>query len=113
MGRTTLKDIAEKAGVSVTAVSRALSGYPDIGEETRGRILRIAEELNYQPNIAARTLVTHKSGVMGLFVLGRARAKDSPTLFPAGNQRLPDELTEDVYDDGVRPTALLIPKTVY
>ncbi len=36
MGRTTLKDIAEKAGVSVTAVSRALSGYPDIGEETRG-----------------------------------------------------------------------------
>jgi LacI family transcriptional regulator len=75
MSRTTLKDIAEKVGVSVTAVSRALSGYPDISEETRNRIFRIAEELNYQPNIAARTLVTQKSGVLGLFVLGREKGE--------------------------------------
>ncbi len=99
MGRTTLKDIAEKAGVSVTAVSRALSGYPDIGEETRGRILRIAEELNYQPNIAARTLVTQKSGVMGLFVLGRAKGEGFSHPFSGQviNGFL-DELTEDGYD---------------
>ncbi len=99
MSRTTLKDIAEQAGVSVTAVSRALSGYPDISEETRSRILRIACELNYQPNIAARTLVTQKSGVMGLFVLGREKGEGFSHPFSGQviNGFL-DELTEEGYD---------------
>ena len=42
----TIKDIAKRAGVSVTTVSRALNGYKDIRPETRERILRIAEEMN-------------------------------------------------------------------
>ena len=75
MERATLKDIAAKAKVSITAVSRALNGYDDIGEETRNRIIEIARELNYQPNFAARSLVTQRSGVMGLFVLGRVKGE--------------------------------------
>lgn len=99
MSRITLKDIAEETGVSVTAVSRALSGHSDIGKETRDRILRVAEALNYQPNIAARTLVTQKSGVIGLFVLGRAKGEGFSHPFSGQViNGFADELTENGYD---------------
>lgn len=52
----TIFDIAKKAGVSITTVSRALNGYSDVSEKTRQRINQIAEELNYYPSAAARSL---------------------------------------------------------
>jgi LacI family transcriptional regulator len=52
----TIFDIAKKAGVSITTVSRALNGYSDVNEKTRQRIIAIAEELNYYPSAAARSL---------------------------------------------------------
>ncbi|KHO62070.1 transcriptional regulator, LacI family [Thermoanaerobacter sp. YS13] len=64
----TIKDIAKYAGVSVTTVSRALNGYPDVSEETRERIKKIAEQLNYTPNSIARGLVTNKTHTVGLVV---------------------------------------------
>lgn len=64
----TIKDIAKYAGVSVTTVSRALNGYPDVSEETRERIKKIAEQLNYTPNSIARGLVTNKTHTVGLIV---------------------------------------------
>src|SRR5690349_1377494 len=55
----TLKDIAEKAGVSITTVSRILnhreSGIP-IRDETRQRVMSVANELGYKPNLLARGL---------------------------------------------------------
>ncbi len=53
-----IKDIAKKAGVSISTVSYALNGSSKVTEETRTRIQAIAEELNYVPNMAARTLKT-------------------------------------------------------
>lgn len=70
----TIKDIARVVGVSPTAVSRALNNYPDVGEETRRRILKVAEEMNYHPNAIARGLVRNKTDTIGLFVLGRSQA---------------------------------------
>jgi DNA-binding LacI/PurR family transcriptional regulator len=99
MERATLKDIAVRAKVSITAVSRALNGYDDIGEETRNRIIEIAKELNYQPNFTARSLVTQRSGVMGLFVLGRVRGEGFS--HPFSGQIITgilDELTSRGYD---------------
>lgn len=55
---STIKDIAGKAGVSLSTVSRALSGSRSIGAETRERVLKIAQELHYLPNQAARMLVS-------------------------------------------------------
>jgi LacI family transcriptional regulator len=52
----TLREIAQKAGVSIRTVSRALSGAPDIKGATRDRISLIAKELNYTPNPLARGL---------------------------------------------------------
>jgi LacI family transcriptional regulator len=67
-GRTTIRELAKLSGVSVGTVSRALNGYPDVASETRARILRLATELEYTPAAAARTLVTQRSHVVGVFL---------------------------------------------
>ncbi|MCD7036095.1 LacI family transcriptional regulator [Metabacillus sp. GX 13764] len=67
---TTIKDIAKAAGVSVTTVSRALNGYSDVNEKTRKRIVEVAKEMEYSPNILARGLVMNKSKTIGLLVSG-------------------------------------------
>ena len=69
---TTMKDIAERAGVSQTTVSRALNKKADIGKATRDRILAIAQELNYAPNIHARALASGDSRTLGLIVADSA-----------------------------------------
>ena len=64
-----IKDIAKHCGVSTATVSKALNGQPDIGEETRTRILRAADELGYMANASARALKTNRSYNIGvLFV---------------------------------------------
>ncbi len=68
----TMKDIAKKAGVSLTTVSRALNNKSDIGKDTRERILAIAHELNYAPNIHARALASGDSKTLGLIVADSA-----------------------------------------
>ena len=64
----TMKDIARDLGVSVITVSKALRHHADIGERTRERILARAKELNYTPNLAARSLVTGRTDLVGLVV---------------------------------------------
>ena len=66
--RTTIKDIAERAGVSKGAVSYALNGRPGVSEETRDRILAIAEELGWYPNRAARSLSASRADACGLIL---------------------------------------------
>jgi LacI family transcriptional regulator len=65
---TRLKDIAEDLGLSVVTISKVLRDHPDIGAETRKRVLRRMKELNYQPNIAARSLITGRTWTIGLVV---------------------------------------------
>ncbi|MEV0095014.1 LacI family DNA-binding transcriptional regulator [Streptomyces sp. NPDC050738] len=68
--RPTIKDIARRAGVSESAVSFALNGRPGVSQGTRDRVRRVAEELGWQPNSAARALSGERSGCIGL-VLAR------------------------------------------
>jgi LacI family transcriptional regulator len=63
-----LKDIAEDLGVSIITVSKVLRGHSDISEETRQRVLKRMKEMNYQPNLAARALVTGRTLTIGLVV---------------------------------------------
>ncbi len=60
----TIFDIAKKAGVSITTVSRALNGYSDVNENTRQMIVQIAEDLKYYPNAAARSLQGKKTNTI-------------------------------------------------
>ncbi|WP_054956818.1 LacI family DNA-binding transcriptional regulator [Paenibacillus dakarensis] len=63
-----IKDIAKKAGVSISTVSYALNGSSKVTEETSSRILAIAQEMNYIPNAAARTLKKRESKILGVFL---------------------------------------------
>jgi LacI family transcriptional regulator len=65
---TTMKDIARDVGVAVITVSKAIHGHPDISEKTRKRVLDRIKELNYTPNLAARSLVTGRTYLVGLVV---------------------------------------------
>lgn len=75
----TIKEIAERAGVSPSTVSRALAGNPRISAQTRARIQRIIDELGYHPNMNARSLVVKSSGTIGVVL---PRSGDSAFLNP-------------------------------
>jgi DNA-binding LacI/PurR family transcriptional regulator len=64
--RAGIQEVADRAGVSITTVSHALSGKGRIAAGTRERIRRIAEELQYRPHAGARSLAAGKSGLLGL-----------------------------------------------
>ena len=68
--RATTHDVAAKAGVSQPTVSLVLSRNPTarVSAVTRARVLRAAEELGYQPNVVARSLVRRRSYAIGLVV---------------------------------------------
>lgn len=63
-----IEDVAKKAGVSVTTVSRVLNNRGYISQKTRDAVAQAIEELNYQPNEMARSLFRRKSNMIGLII---------------------------------------------
>lgn len=68
MKSVTLKDVAKAAGVSYATVSRALSGSPQIGSDTRERIIKLCDEMGYTTDYVARSMVMKKTDLIGLVV---------------------------------------------
>ena len=66
--QTTIKDIADKLGISPSTVSRALKDHPDIGIETKKAVRELAIELNYRPNAMAISLRNSKSNIIGVVI---------------------------------------------
>jgi len=64
----TMKDIARDLGIGVITVSKVLRNKDDVSEKTRQRVLARVKEVNYTPNLAARSLVTGRSYLVGLVV---------------------------------------------
>ncbi|MTH54135.1 substrate-binding domain-containing protein [Bacillus mangrovi] len=62
----TIYDVAKKAGVSSTTVSKALNNYPDVSEKTKNVILTVAAEMGYLPNSHAQSLSTKKTWSVGV-----------------------------------------------
>jgi DNA-binding LacI/PurR family transcriptional regulator len=65
---TSIKDIAEKARVAPSTVSRALQDHPRIAAATRATIVELAREMGYVPSAAARHLVAQRSGTIGICI---------------------------------------------
>jgi DNA-binding LacI/PurR family transcriptional regulator len=66
--RPTIRDVAARAGVSKSLVSRVLHDSPLVSEERRTAVQRAIEELGYRPNAAARTLVRQRSSAIAVLV---------------------------------------------
>lgn len=64
----TIKELAQRAGVSHSTVSRALNNHPALARETVERIQKLARELNYVPSHSARSLKTNRSHMLGVIV---------------------------------------------
>ncbi|WP_243228810.1 LacI family DNA-binding transcriptional regulator [Microbacterium sp. CIAB417] len=64
----TLRDVAERAQVSMRTVSNVVSGYTHVSEKMRAKVLAAIEELDYRPNPVARTLRTGRTGMLALVV---------------------------------------------
>src|SRR5437868_2340856 len=63
-----IKDVAQKAGVSVATISRVFSGSAHVRPEVRKHVLEVADELGYRPNRIARSLRKQSTHVIGLLV---------------------------------------------
>ncbi|MFC9238218.1 LacI family DNA-binding transcriptional regulator [Streptomyces decoyicus] len=79
--RPTIKDIARRAGVSESAVSFALNDRPGVSQDTRARVRRVAEELGWQANSAARALSGERAGAMGLVLARPAQTLGVESFF--------------------------------
>jgi LacI family transcriptional regulator len=64
----TIQDVAQKAKVSVSTVSRVLNGKADVASETQDRILSVIDDLGYTTNLAARSMRSHKKNLVGLIM---------------------------------------------
>jgi LacI family transcriptional regulator len=93
MTRTTLKALSEHLGLSEGTVSRALSGYPDISERTKERVMTAAKELGYQPNSSARRLAKGRAECIGYILPARTGYLSDPFL-----AQLLDGITQALHD---------------
>lgn len=93
-----MKDIALRCGVSVATVSKALNGQPDIGEETRGRIEKVAREMGYLSNAAARALKTNRTYHLGVLFVDERRSGLAHEYFSAMLESFKVEAESRGYD---------------
>ena len=63
---STIYEIAKKAGVSPTTVSKVINNYPDVSDKTRNKIKKILDDENFYPNSQAQTLITKKTWTLGI-----------------------------------------------
>ncbi|MFC7840369.1 LacI family DNA-binding transcriptional regulator [Streptomyces sp. NPDC057382] len=66
--RSSLKDVAARAGVSARTVSNVVNGSARVSAETRQRVQEAIDELGYRPNLAARSLRAGRTGIVGLAI---------------------------------------------
>ena len=90
--RVTSLQVAQRAGVSQSAVSRVFTPGASVSEKTRTKVLTAAEALGYRPNILARAMITGKSRIIGLVV-----AYLDNQFYPEAVERLSVALQEQGY----------------
>ncbi len=92
MGKVTALDVAEKAGVSRSAVSRVFTPGASVSENTRDKVHKAAASLGYRPNVIARSLNTGRSRIIGLVV-----AYLENQFYPDAIERLSKSLQAEGY----------------
>jgi DNA-binding LacI/PurR family transcriptional regulator len=98
--RPQMADIARLAGVSVSAVSRALRGSPDIGEDTRKRIVELARSLNYTVNVGAANLRLKQNSTIAVVMpfMNNVRRQLTEPFFISLISSIANAVTDRGYD---------------
>lgn len=78
----TISDIAEMAHVSKGTVSRVINGVPGVGDETRKRVLKLIESLDFHPNASARGLAAKRTNTMGFVIPHTGKYTSTSTFWP-------------------------------
>src|SRR5258706_2949985 len=78
--RSTIKEVASVAGVSIQTVSRVINERPDVSPETRKRVQDVINKLSYQPSALARSLIQQRSYTLGVVTAGLKYIGPSRTL---------------------------------
>ncbi|WP_252316134.1 LacI family DNA-binding transcriptional regulator [Sinobaca sp. H24] len=78
----TIKDVAEKAGVAPSTVSRVLSSHPSISDKTKAKVRRAMTEMGYVPNLHARRLAGRKTNTIGIVMPNDAGSSFENLFFP-------------------------------
>ena len=65
---TTLKELSKELNLSISTVSRALNDHPDISQDTKDRVKKLAKQMNYVPNLFARGFRSRETHILGVIV---------------------------------------------
>ena len=95
--KATIKDVAKAAGVSASTVSRALRDHPRISEEVRQRVRKIAREMDFHPNLVARSLVKRETRIVGVLFAESASLSMGHPFYPAALQGIGQVAGENRY----------------
>ncbi len=79
--RPTIRDVAERAGVSIATVSRVLNDRADVSQETRERVREVAREVGYSADPAARALASQRTRLVAVVVGDNAGHRDLSLVF--------------------------------
>lgn len=93
----TIKDVALKAGVAPSTVSRVIQNSHSISDATKEKVRKAMKELNYYPNLNARSLVNQKSNVIGLVLPDATDAFYQNPFFPTVLRGINDEAAKTGY----------------
>lgn len=93
----TIKDVAQKAGVAPSTVSRVIQNNPSISDATKEKVRQAMKELKYYPNLNARSLVSKKSFVIGLVLPDATDAFYQNPFFPTVLRGINDEASKSGY----------------
>ncbi|MEV6345561.1 LacI family DNA-binding transcriptional regulator [Actinoplanes sp. NPDC051851] len=98
--KVTIRDVAERAGVSISTVSHTFSGARTISEATRERVLQATQDLGYDPNPAARALRIGRHGLIGLVLRPKFAVSGGSGRVETYN-RLLGTVTTEVLREGI------------
>lgn len=94
----TIKDVAKRAGVSPSTVSRVLSNHPRISRETSRKVKEIMEEMGYHSNVMARSLVSNKTNTLGMILPRPAEELFQNQFFAESIRGITTQASRNGYD---------------
>jgi LacI family transcriptional regulator len=101
MANLTLEDIAKRAGVSRSTVSRVINGQQYVRQDVRERVLRVIQETGFHPNVAARALASQRSWMIGLVLPRSVSSFFADPYFPRLTQGIAQACNRHDYSLGL------------